>query len=175
MRTCALNGYRMVHVNTFGRFCAIERRRKRRHRLKHVLLALVLLAQPVLLYGTASAGPGGGYPLRNATNLIVLFCDRPVDDVPVASKNDPLALAKYTSPTWQRSHAFCMGYVEAIADIARPTLCLPSEVQTPELVGVFEQWANNNADSIIGSGVPAAEAIVTALGERWPCPAPRFD
>ena len=138
--------------------------------MKRWILVLMLVAQPV------AAGPGGGYPLRNAVNLAAIFCESAPSNKP--PQYDPLGLLENRSQgnaTWVRRKAFCLGYVEAIADAARASLCLPEEVQTPDLIETFHRWTAKNFDDIIGAGTTAAEAIVIALAERWPCPAPKFD
>ena len=137
--------------------------------MKRLILAL-------LLCSVANAGAGGGYPQRSATRLVTAFCESNAINTP---EENPFAKYARGPATWERRQAFCMGYVEATADAARSGLCLPDNIQTPELVETVRQWVFKNSEDIhgirVGPGLTAAEGIVIALAERWPCPAPRFD
>lgn len=87
-----------------------------------------------------------------------------------------LCSASADDPVYPAAMGFCLGYIDAALDYHaaltagpsnEPIACPGSTVTREEVVAVFMDWSNANAQHL-KSGAPV-EGVMRAVYERWPC------
>ena len=101
------------------------------------------------------------------------------DNYDVSTTGDLIALCSVSvdDPLYNAAMGFCLGYIDAAMDYHEAltaggkydaVACPDTKVAREEVVGVFVDWSNHNAQ-YLEVETPVL-GVMRAAAEKWPCP-----